>query len=75
MAPQTISDIQIIRTGTARHPDMAEIVHAWRIPKAVDDNTVRAETMETCSGLGRVYGVNHILKIDGFFRLAIRPDT
>ena len=46
---------------------------SFTLPPAIDDNTVRAEAMQVGTGLGRVYGVNHILEIDGFFRLVIRP--
>jgi hypothetical protein len=68
---QTVHDIQVIGTGAARHPDMAEIVHAPIT--AIDDHTFRAEAMEICTGFGRVYAVNHALEIDGFFCLAIDP--
>ena len=73
LAPQAVPDIQISvqgrSTSACRHPDMAEVVHAP--PKTIDDNTVRAEAMEVCTGLGRVYAMNHALEIDGFFCLAI----
>jgi hypothetical protein len=75
MAPQAVPEIQISiqgrSTSVSRHPNLAEVVHAS--PKTIDDDTVRTEAMETCTGFGRVYAVDHALEIDGFFCLAIDP--
>ncbi len=60
--PQTVPEIQISiqgrSTSVSRHPDLAEVGYAS--PKTIDDDTVRTEAMEICTGLGRVYAVDHV---------------
>jgi hypothetical protein len=48
-------------------PDMTEVVHTTSV--AIDDDAVLAEAMQIL--IGCVYGMNHILHVDGLLRLAV----
>jgi hypothetical protein len=73
---QAVLDIHISVQGrsitTGGHPNLAEV---YRPTKTVHNYTLCTEAVEICTGFARMYRVNHILEINGFLRLAIRPDT